>query len=197
MLKFCCVDTTECEPYKQHIIDLAQQNQQSNNQAASQCRRLSSSGTISDQLPGVGEVACTVGSANWACPDDAACQALQTNPAAAGYQPIDLCQFANSPECTACKAQNGIWTALGCIPFEGDAFVIALVRLIMGIAGFISLAMMLTGTIIMMTGGGNQEQMKKGREIFTGAGTGLLFLIFSVIILQIISRDIIRLDIGF
>ncbi len=65
----------------------------------------------------------------------------------------------------------------------------------MGVAGVITLVMMLIATVMLMTGGGNSEQMKRGKEIFTGAVVGLLFLIFSVVILQIITKDIIKIDI--
>lgn len=65
----------------------------------------------------------------------------------------------------------------------------------MGVAGLITLAMMLVATVMLMTGGGNSEQMKRGKEIFFGAVVGLLFLIFSVVIFQIITTDIIKLDI--
>lgn len=111
---------------------------------------------------------------------------------------ITVCDVAGdkTAECTSCTTSGGIWTALGCIPFTQDKFIFALVKIIMGVAGFISLAMMLTGTIMLMTGGANQEQMKKGKEIFTGAVVGLLFFIFSAVILQIITRDIIQLDIS-
>jgi hypothetical protein len=39
----------------------------------------------------------------------------------------------------------------------------------------------------------NAEQVKKGKELFTGAITGLLFIIFSVTLLKIIAGDIIQL----
>jgi hypothetical protein len=84
-------------------------------------------------------------------------------------------------------------TALGCIPYTRDAFVSALMTFIVGIAGAIALVVMLIATIMIMTAGGNAEQLKKGRELFTSAVVGLLFLIFSVSLLRIIAGDIIKL----
>ena len=52
---------------------------------------------------------------------------------------------------------------------------------------------MLAATIQIMTGGDNAEQVKKGKELFTGAITGLLFIVFSVTLLKIIAGDIIQL----
>jgi len=60
-------------------------------------------------------------------------------------------------------------------------------------AGAISLVIMLIATVQIMTGGDNAEQVKKGKELFTGAITGLLFIIFSVTLLQIIAGGIIDL----
>ncbi|MFZ2199715.1 MAG: hypothetical protein WAV40_02925 [Microgenomates group bacterium] len=112
--------------------------------------------------------------------------------------PVTVCTYAGDKEsaCNTCLKSSGIWTAIGCIPFNQDEFVVSVVRIIMGVAGMITLVMMLVATIMLMTGGGNQEQMKRGKEIFTGAVVGLLFLIFSVVILQIITKDIIKLDIS-
>ena len=52
---------------------------------------------------------------------------------------------------------------------------------------------MLIATIQIMSGGDNAESVKKGKELFTGAVTGLLFIIFSVTLLKIIAGDIINL----
>lgn len=53
---------------------------------------------------------------------------------------------------------------------------------------------MLAATIQIMTGGDNAEQVKKGKELFTSAVTGLLFIIFSVTLLRIVAGDIIQLE---
>lgn len=83
-------------------------------------------------------------------------------------------------------------TALGCIPY-GREFAGALIGFIGGISGAISLVVMLFSTISLMTAGGDPEKIKKAKELFTGAVTGLLFVVFSVTLLRIIAGDIIKL----
>lgn len=88
---------------------------------------------------------------------------------------------------------QGIQTALGCLPFTRDAFVSTLLTFIVGIAGAIALVVMLVGTFQIMTAAGDAKKMQKGRELFTAALAGLLFLIFSVSLLRIIAGNVIKL----
>jgi hypothetical protein len=82
------------------------------------------------------------------------------------------------------------------MPFKSKdgALTKALLTFAAGISGAISLAIMLAGTIQIMTAGGNAEQVQKGKELLTGAIIGLLFIIFSVTLLQLIAGDIIQLE---
>ena len=84
-------------------------------------------------------------------------------------------------------------TALGCLSVDTQGFTTTLLQFLAGTAGAISLVIMLIATIQIMTGGDNAEQVKKGKELFTGAITGLLFIIFSVTLLKIVAGDIIQL----
>lgn len=77
--------------------------------------------------------------------------------------------------------------------FETQGFTAQILTFLAGISGAISLVIMLAATIQIMTGGDNAEQVKKGKELFTGAVTGLIFIIFSVTLLKIIAGDIIKL----
>lgn len=88
---------------------------------------------------------------------------------------------------------QAIDTALGCLPVSTSGFTSALLTFLAGTAGAISLVIMLVATVQIMTGGDNAEQVKKGKELFTGAITGLLFIIFSVTLLQIVAGGIIKL----
>src|SRR5690606_31377211 len=76
--------------------------------------------------------------------------------------------------------QGAIDTGLGCIPYETEGFTAALLGFLAGVVGVIALVVMLVATIMIMTGGSNPEQVKKGKELFTGGVTGLFFIIFSV-----------------
>lgn len=94
---------------------------------------------------------------------------------------------------TGTCGDQAIDTALGCMPVSTSGFTSALLTFLAGTAGAIALVIMLAATIQIMTGGDNAEQVKKGKELFTGAITGLLFIIFSVTLLKIVAGDIIQL----
>ena len=95
---------------------------------------------------------------------------------------------------TGACGEGAIDTALGCIPYTAPEFTPALIKFLIGVVGAISLVVMLIATIQIMTGGGNPEQVKKGKELFTGAIMGILFIIFSVTLLRLIAADIIKLE---
>lgn len=94
---------------------------------------------------------------------------------------------------TGSCGDGAIDTALGCLPYTADGFTPALLGFLAGVVGAISLVVMLIATVQIMAGGGNPEAVKKGKELFTGAVTGLLFIIFSVTLLKIIAGDVIQL----
>jgi hypothetical protein len=94
---------------------------------------------------------------------------------------------------TGICGDQAIDTALGCMPVSTEGFTSALLTFLAGTAGAIALIIMLMATVQIMTGGDNAEQVKKGKELFTGAITGLLFIVFSVTLLKIIAGDIIQL----
>lgn len=83
-----------------------------------------------------------------------------------------------------------VGTAIGCIPTNLNAFINALLVWTAGIAGGIAFLMMIYGSFQMITSQGNADQLKKGREQFVAAISGLLFIIFSITLLQIIGADI-------
>lgn len=93
----------------------------------------------------------------------------------------------------AAGCSGGINTALGCIPYDTKGFTSSLLGFLIGLVGLIAIVVMLVATFMIMTGGSNPEQVKKGKELFTAGITGLLFIVFSVTILRIIAGDIIKL----
>jgi len=101
--------------------------------------------------------------------------------------------YAHAAGPQECNGGKGIETALGCMSVDTQGFTGQLLGFLAGTAGAISLVVMLAATIQIMTGGDNAEQVKKGKELFTGAITGLLFIVFSVTLLKIIAGDIIQL----
>lgn len=91
------------------------------------------------------------------------------------------------------KTGDGILTAIGCIPTDPGIFVAGLMKYITGFSGGVALLLMVFGSFQMMTSGGNADTLKKGREQFVSAVIGLLFVIFSVLLMQIIGVDILGL----
>ena len=136
-------------------------------------------------------IPCNVNGVQYYCDTNPACQTLKGN--TSGTTNAGAASQGFKPE--ECDGNTGIQTALGCLHYksEGGAFTRDLFTLLAGIAGAISLVIMLIATIQIMTGGDNAEQVKKGKELFTGAITGLLFIIFSVTLLKLVAGDIIKL----
>ncbi|MFH0937082.1 MAG: pilin [Candidatus Daviesbacteria bacterium] len=85
---------------------------------------------------------------------------------------------------------NGIQTAIGCIPTQPQALIQGILRFTTGAGGGIALLLMIWGAFQMITSAGNPESVKKGADQITSAIIGLLFIIFSVLLLQVIGVDI-------
>lgn len=85
---------------------------------------------------------------------------------------------------------TGILTAIGCIPTEPKALVEGIVRFVSLASGGIAFLIMVFGAFRMITAVGNPDSIKAGREQFISAVYGLLFIIFSVLLLQFIGVDI-------
>lgn len=84
-------------------------------------------------------------------------------------------------------------TAIGCIPTNPSEFAQAVLKFVLGIGGGLAFLLMLLGAFQMLTSAGNPETLHAGKERFTDAIIGLLFIIFSILLLQIIGVDILGL----
>lgn len=89
--------------------------------------------------------------------------------------------------------QKGIWTALGCIPREPEQIVKRLLLLGLGMGGGAALIMILVAGFQITISQGSPEKFNKAKEMLVGAITGLLFIIFSVTILQFIGYSILKI----
>lgn len=88
------------------------------------------------------------------------------------------------------ESKGTISTAIGCINTNPVGLVQDFFKLAVGIGGGIALLLMIGGAFQMITSAGNPEGVKHGKEQFTSAIEGLLFIIFSVLLLRIIGVDI-------
>ncbi|MDP2632107.1 MAG: hypothetical protein Q8P25_00085 [Candidatus Curtissbacteria bacterium] len=84
-------------------------------------------------------------------------------------------------------------TGLGDIPTNAGAFVNKILSLAVGLAGGIALILMVIGSIRVLTSSGDQQKLSGGRDQIVAAVAGLLFLIFSVLILRFIGIEILGL----
>lgn len=89
--------------------------------------------------------------------------------------------------------EGGILTAIGCFPTNPAGLMQAGVKIGVSAGGGIALLMMVFAAFRMITSAGNPETIKKGQEQFASAVIGLLFIIFSVLLLEIIGVDILNL----
>ncbi len=92
------------------------------------------------------------------------------------------------------EADSGIRTALGCIKVIGDNAGNDLVKTILqiatGLGGGIALALILYGVFIVTTSAGMPDKLKAGGEIITSAVIGLIFILLSVFLVNLIGINI-------
>jgi hypothetical protein len=91
-------------------------------------------------------------------------------------------------------AEKEVNTALGCISTDitGDFFS-NLITISIGLGGGLTLLLILVGVIIITTSSGIPERIKAGQSIITSAITGLLFIICSIYLMNLIGVNILQL----
>ncbi len=100
------------------------------------------------------------------------------------------------PGCNA-GSNNGpctqVDTAIGPIQTNPTGLVQALFKILLSLSGGVAVLLIIASGYEMMTSQGNPEKVKGARERLTSAIIGLLFIIFSIAILQIIGVDILQI----
>lgn len=81
-------------------------------------------------------------------------------------------------------------TAIGNIPTNPQAFATKILQIATGVGGGIALILMVIGSIRVLTSAGDQQKLAGGRDMIIAAVSGLLFIIFSVVILRFIGINI-------
>jgi len=90
-----------------------------------------------------------------------------------------------------CDNGGGINTAIGCIPInDSNALIGFILRWAIGIGGGIAFILILVAGFQIMTSRGDPQRLQAGKELLTSAIAGLLLIIFSVFILQLIGVNI-------
>ncbi len=104
-------------------------------------------------------------------------------------------------QCEACAKQSfgtygkvgGVWTAVGCIPISSTQLITSVIKLGLGIAGGVALIMILAAGLMFSTSQGEPKKAGEARDLMTSAVVGLVFIIFSVAILQFIGVNLLQI----
>lgn len=98
-------------------------------------------------------------------------------------------------QCTTCLDQSppGIWTAVGCIQGDAKTIVSTVMQIGLGIAGGVGIIMIMAAGFLFSTSQGDPKRLSEAKELMSSAIIGLLFIIFSVTILQFIGVSILRI----
>jgi len=131
-------------------------------------------------------------------PGDACCSGL-TCTVIDPFSGVSTCETTPVPTTDTnlwCEKNVSLNTAIGCIPVLGskEAFLSFVLKWAVGIGGGIAFLLIIYAGFMIMTSAGNPERLKAGQELLTSAISGLILLIFSVVILKIIGVDILGLD---
>lgn len=98
-----------------------------------------------------------------------------------------------SEGCTpACNAED-VCTAIGCISTSidgADSFFGSVIKVAVGLGGGLALLLMLYGVFVVTTSAGIPDKLKEGQEVITSAISGLIFIILSVFLLNLIGINI-------
>lgn len=84
-------------------------------------------------------------------------------------------------------------SAIGRLGVDPGTFVSSLLGFLLSISGAIALIMILRSAYQLMIASGNPEQIQEAKERITSAIVGLLFIILSLVMLQVIGVDILKL----
>ncbi|MEN8253809.1 MAG: hypothetical protein ABFQ62_05560, partial [Patescibacteria group bacterium] len=116
-----------------------------------------------------------------------------------GMGNFDICKQIPDAElkgkCTTCTGSDntGIWTAVGCIRADAGSIVQAIMTVGLTVAGGVALLMFLAASFMLSTSQGEPKRTSDAKEMVTSAIIGLIFIVFSVAILQFIGVDILKI----
>ncbi len=143
-----------------------------------------------------------------ACTDDSACQeSPRTKNDIQESEPYKICDqipddvpgpnnTSAKQACINCLGPNGsdgIWTAVGCIKSDPTKLIQALIRLGLGAAGGVALLSLLAGGFMFSVSEGDPKRVGQAKEMIVASLSGLLFIIFSVTLLQFVGWNILKI----
>lgn len=109
----------------------------------------------------------------------------------------NLCeQISNNDlydDCQTCFDNDGVWTAIGCVPTDPVEMIGVFINVGISIGGGVAMLSMIVAGFLYTSSKGDPQKTGQAKELMTSAVIGLLFVIFSITILQFIAGDLIRL----
>lgn len=88
---------------------------------------------------------------------------------------------------------QGVWTAIGCIPVNPQKMVKAGVYLGISIAGGVGMLSIIMAGFLYSLSAGDANKTSQARELMTSSVIGLLFIIFSITMMQFIATDLLKI----
>jgi hypothetical protein len=95
--------------------------------------------------------------------------------------------------CDTCMGNGGIWTSIGCISQDPKSLVGKLINIGVGILGGIFLLRVLAASFMLTGSQGDVKKTSEAKQMITEAIIGIIFVLFSVTILQFIGADVMKL----
>lgn len=118
-------------------------------------------------------------------------QGVSTQAVTPAVQVCTVAPSAQQADCLSCLLEkNGSWTVFGCLPHSPSAFAAFILRFSLGIAGGMAFLVMAWGSFYLLTSAGNPGRINQGKKLIFYAGLGVLVIIFSVFILQLVGVQI-------
>lgn len=129
-----------------------------------------------------------------------------TGPQTEDIEQFSLCkqipenQLQQRAACQACtegspdqEGNEGVWTAIGCIKRDPQSIMQRFISVGLGMSGGVALLTFLAAGFIFSTSQGDPKAYGKAKEMMTAAIVGIVFVIFSVTILQFIGYNILKI----
>lgn len=126
-----------------------------------------------------------------------------TEPTEYTQERFKLCEQVQSSQeayesCMNCVGSDpsnpaGIWTAIGCIPTNRDSIFKSIMQLGLGLGGGFALITILVAAFQLSVSQGDPKQTGEAKDKITAAIIGLLFIIFSITILQFIGVKVLQI----
>ncbi|MBQ6154873.1 hypothetical protein IJI99_03300 [bacterium] len=111
----------------------------------------------------------------------------------AGRNACHTCMTGNSNGNATDNKIVGFWTAIGCISTDPVTAVGQFLDFLLGVGGFFVVVQILIGSFELIVSQGNPQALQSARERITNSVIALLFIVFSVTILEFVGVNILNL----